>query len=130
GENQTRLRRAHTRLARPFQLVWRRLDLRLVPQSRFHRPRHSTRIRRPPFRSTRHVSKIEDKSIRCKKARRRKARPLRREVASLRRLVFHAEKLLRRRSHSRRFRRLSRLAKTKRHSPRDEKRGARSGDNL
>ena len=52
---------------RPFQNVRRRLDLRPLQQSSFHRPGHRARIRRSAIRSPRRISDLENASLRAQK---------------------------------------------------------------
>ena len=84
----------------------------------------------PAIRSARSVSNLEDPSVPQENSRRRKAGALRRKIPAVWRLVRHAAKLSRWRPDHRRFRQFPRFAKTQRHSPGDEERHARRGNNF
>ena len=99
-------------------------------QSRLARHGGRPRIPQSALRSARGVSEIQDASLREENSRRRQARPLRRENGSLRRLVFDAAQLHRRRPDHRRFREPAEFAAPEGNSHRDQERHARRRNDL
>src|SRR5580700_6526115 len=73
---------------------------------------------------------MENASAPRENSRRRQDGALRREIVAVRRMVCHAAQLSRRRIDYRRFRKFSRFTAAQGHSPGDEKRDARRGNNF